>query len=63
MRSNLIAAVAAASVMLAAGTAFADNSWAFDDPYWKQPETVGSVQPTQSSEVLGKYHHVDGYNP
>lgn len=63
MRRNLITAAVAASFMLGATAAFADNSWAFDDPYWKQPETVGSVQPKQSDEVRGKYHQVDGYNP
>ena len=62
MRKILIAAVVTAGYMLGAGAASA-NSWAFDEPYWKQPETVGSVQAAQFDEARGKYHQVDGYNP
>jgi hypothetical protein len=58
----LITVVVTAGCMLGAGAAFA-NSWAFDDPYWKQPETVGSVQATQADQIRGRYHQVDGYNP
>lgn len=63
MRRNLITAAMTASLMLGATAAFADNNWPFDDPYWKQPQTVGTVQPTLSQASLGKYHQVDGYNP
>lgn len=62
MKRNLIAVVAAA---LALGTtaAVADNNYVFDDPYWKQAETVISVQaPTTESPMRAKYDHVDGYN-
>jgi undecaprenyl pyrophosphate phosphatase UppP len=61
MRSNLVNLVIAAGFMLGASAAFADNNWAFDDAYWKQPQTVGSVQAT--AVIPGKYDHVDGYNP
>jgi hypothetical protein len=63
MKRNLIAVVAAA---LALGTtaALADNNYVFDDPYWKQAETVISVQPasTESAPMRSKYDLVDNYN-
>jgi hypothetical protein len=62
MRINLISIVIAAGFVLGATAAFADNNWAFDDPYWKRPTSAVSVQPTQSDEIRGKYDQVDRYN-
>jgi hypothetical protein len=60
MKRNLIAAVLLA---LGANVALADNNWAFDDAYWKQQETIQSVQSTQAGEATGRYDLVDRYNP
>jgi len=59
IRKTILAAV------LALGTtaAFADNNWAFDDAYWKQAQTIQSVQATQPAQAQGKYDLVDNYNP
>jgi hypothetical protein len=59
IRTTLIAAV------LALGTtaAFADNNYAFDDAYWKQSQSIQSVQTDRSDEVRGRYDQVDRYNP
>ncbi|HSD54418.1 MAG TPA: hypothetical protein VLC47_09640 [Burkholderiales bacterium] len=63
MKRNLIAVVAAA---LALGTtaALADNNYVFDDPYWKQAETIVAVQSTstESAPMRSKYDLVDNYN-
>jgi hypothetical protein len=61
MKRSLIAI--AATLALGSTAAFADNNYTFDDAYWKQQETVRSMQSAPSVEAtLGKYHHVDGYN-
>jgi hypothetical protein len=52
--------IAASVIALGATAAHADNNWAFDDGYWKQQDTVQSVQATESR---GKYDQVDRYNP
>ena len=61
IRNTILAAV------LALGTtaAFADNTWAFEDAYWKQAQgtpSVQSVQPTQSDRTQGSYDFVNQYN-
>jgi hypothetical protein len=63
MKRNLIA-IAALGLALSANTAFADNSWAFDDTYWKQAPSVQSAQsqPTQPSRTQGSYDFVNQYN-
>ena len=61
MKRNLIA-IAALGLALGANTAFADNSWAFDDAYWKQAPSVQSAQPTQSVPAKGNYDFVNQYN-
>lgn len=55
--------VAATLVAAQSGAALADNNWAFDDAYWKQGETVQSVQSTQATVAQGRYDQVDRYNP
>jgi hypothetical protein len=62
MKRNLIA-IAALGLALGANAAFADNSWAFDDAYWKQAQGTASVQATQTTETSGKYDQVDRFNP
>ena len=62
IRNTILAAV------LALGTtaALADNNWAFDDAYWKQAQSIQSVQAdraVQSGDTRGKYDLVDKYNP
>jgi hypothetical protein len=54
--------ILAAALALSASAAFA-NGWAFDDAYWKQPITVGSVESPQSGATPGRYDQVDRYNP
>jgi hypothetical protein len=54
---------AAAAIALGATAAHADNNWAFDDAYWKQQETIRSVQSAQSAEAQGRYDQVDRFNP
>ena len=61
MKRNLIA-IAALGLALGANTAFADNSWAFDDAYWKQAPSVQSTQTTQSVPAKGNYDFVNQYN-
>jgi hypothetical protein len=61
MKRNLIA-IAALGLALSANTAFADNSWAFDDAYWKQAPSVQSAQATQSAPAKGEYDFVNQYN-
>lgn len=60
MKRNLIAA---ALLVLGSNVALADNNWAFDDAYWKQQETIRSVQAAQSAEAQGRYDLVDRFNP
>ena len=62
MKRNLIV-VAALGLALRANAVLADNNWAFDDAYWKQGETVQSVQSTQATVAQGRYDQVDRYNP
>jgi len=65
MKRKLIA-IAALSLVLGANAAFA-GSWAFDDAYWKAPETVGAVKEAPAAEVPtdagNPYHMVDDFNP
>ena len=61
MKRNLIA-IAALGLALGANTAFADNSWAFDDAYWKQAPSVQSTQTTQSVPAKGNYDFVNQSN-
>jgi hypothetical protein len=67
MKRNLIA-LAAVGLALGASSAFADNSWAFDDAYWKQGQSAQSaqsfesVQPTQPARTQGSYDFVNQYN-
>lgn len=65
MKRYLIA-IAALGLVLGANAALAD-SWAFDDPYWKAPETVGAVKApevrTPAVTEHGPYYLVDDFNP
>jgi hypothetical protein len=60
--------IAAAVIAAQSGVAFADNNWAFDDNYWKNPARSGSAtmykagSDTTASTQFGKYIQVDGYN-
>ncbi len=62
-----VIAIAALGFVLGANAAFADNSWAFDDAYWKAPETVGAVKaPELGAPTTGErspYYLVDDFNP
>lgn len=61
-----VIAIAALGFVLGANAAFADNSWAFDDAYWKAPETVGAVKAPvaeQPTEGRSPYYLVDDFNP
>ena len=62
MKRNLIGLAAVAFAVIT-NAALADNNYAFDDPYWKQAETVQSVQSFMPAETRGKYSLVDDYNP
>jgi hypothetical protein len=61
-----VIAIAALGLVLGANAALAD-SWAFDDPYWKAPETVGAVKaPEIGAPTTGErspYFLVDDFNP
>jgi len=64
MKRNLIA-IAAVGLALGANAAFADNSWAFDDAYWKQAHGTASVQSAQTAQSVpakGDYDFVNQYN-
>ena len=63
MRSHPITTVSAACFTVCTTAALADNNWAFDEAYWKQPSTAGAARATQSDEVRGPYDQVDRYNP
>jgi hypothetical protein len=59
--------VALAAVAAHAGAAFADNNWAFDDPFWSQGAKQGVEMTTYAasqttSDSFAKYRLVDGYN-
>jgi hypothetical protein len=59
--------VAATLVAAQSGVALADNNWAFDDAYWKNPVASGIATSVQSSNSsvnaqFSKYIQVDGYN-
>jgi hypothetical protein len=62
-----VIAIAALGFVLGANAAFADNNWAFDDAYWKAPETVGAVKaPEVGAPTTGErspYYLVDDFNP
>jgi hypothetical protein len=66
MKRYLIA-IAALGLVLGANAALADNSWAFDDPYWKAQETVGAVKAPEvrapGTTEHGPYYFVDDFNP
>jgi len=55
--------IAAALLALGSNVALADNNWAFDDAYWKQQESIQSVQSAQAGDAAGRYDLVDRYNP
>lgn len=63
MRSSLITIAIATCMTLGTTAAFADNNWAFDDAYWKQPTMAASAPAAQSDEIRGPYDQVDRYNP
>lgn len=59
--------IAAAVIAAQSGVALADNNWAFDDTYWKDPARSGMATSMQTSDntataQFGKYIQVDGYN-
>jgi hypothetical protein len=59
--------IAAAVIAAQSGVALADNNWAFDDSYWKDPARSGSATSMQASDNVvnaqfGKYIQVDGFN-
>jgi hypothetical protein len=59
--------VAAALVAAQSGVALADNNWAFDDAYWKNPVASGMATTVQSggsavNAQFSKYMQVDGFN-
>lgn len=59
--------IAAAVIAAQSGAALADNNWAFDDAYWKNPALSGIATSMQTSDnrvnaQFGKYIQVDGYN-
>jgi hypothetical protein len=56
-------AILAAALALGTTAAFADNNYAFDDAYWKQGQSIQSVQTDRSDEARGRYDQVDRYNP
>jgi len=64
-----IATIAAAVAVLGASTAArADNSYPFDEPYWKQQlgvhQAAIAAQPeADTSANKGPYDLVDNYNP
>lgn len=65
-----IAIIAAAIAVLGATTAArADNSYPFDEPYWKQQlgvhQAAIAAQPEADTSVTtkGRYDLVDNYNP
>jgi len=69
MKRYLIA-IAALGLVLGANAALA-GSWAFDDAYWKAPETVGAVSApeakapgvTAPTGERNPYYLVDDFNP
>lgn len=66
MKRNLIV-VAALGLALSANAVLADNNWAFDDAYWKNPAASGMATSLQSggnavNAEFAKYIQVDGYN-
>lgn len=59
--------IAAALIAAQSGVALADNNWAFDDAYWKNPARSVSATSLQASgntvnAQFDKYKQVDGYN-
>ena len=59
--------IAAAVIAVQSGAAFADNNWAFDDSYWKDPARSGSATSMQASDntvntQFDRYRQIDGYN-
>lgn len=59
--------IAVAVIAAQSGAALADNNWAFDDSYWKDPARSGSATSIRTSDnavnvQFEKYQQVDGYN-
>lgn len=59
--------VAATLFAAQSGVALADNNWAFDDAYWKNPAASGMATSMQEASHAAnasfeKYKQVDGYN-
>jgi len=63
MKRYLIAIAALGLVLGVAGKAFADNNWAFDHAYWKEPPTVKALRAEQPTPVHSPYYQVDDFNP
>ncbi len=58
---------ALAIVAAQSGAAFADNTWSFDDPYWKRAAASGTMTSYAASggavnAQFAKYQQVDGFN-
>ena len=62
MKRYLIA-IAALGLVFGATRALADNNWAFDDAYWKEPPTVKALRAEQPTPVHSPYYQVDDFNP
>jgi uncharacterized protein (DUF2147 family) len=65
LKRNIV--IAAVLVAAQSGAALADNNWAFDDAYWKNPARSGLATSLQAGEnavtaQFAKYRQVDGYN-
>ncbi len=59
--------IAATLVAAQSGVALADNNWAFDDAYWKNPVASGMATSVQAGSnavnaQFAKYIQVDGFN-
>lgn len=61
--------IAVTAVAAQSGVALADNNWAFDDAYWKNPIATGMATSYTSggsdnavNAAFDKYKQVDGYN-
>jgi len=60
--------IAVTVVAAQSGVALADNNWAFDDAYWKNPVATGMATTYQAGSdntvnaSFAKYIQVDGFN-
>lgn len=64
---NLVRIFAGVVLAVQAGVAAAHGSFPFDDPYWKRPTDLATLQPSAASAAAAqqnsKYDSVDNYNP